>query len=223
MSKVGVTKLKSVEIVKLESAPSNPIIKLESVRSGRRKYLSLSEHKPLKEQSDDANKIVPFNMRRSEEYRKWVCDSGPYRLSITLTLAVRTGFETLCKHVNSFLRKANIKIFKPGYWKRDWLQGFAFFEDHPMENSINEMHVHMLIKPNARLNVFKLAELVDIFVKAAAAVVNADRRRVFFEEHMKVKYAYHNRHTYLFKQIDDTRLNRVKPIGVKGLSDSSLY
>lgn len=212
MSKACEANLRSMEIVKLESD-----------HSGKRKYLFISEHKPFKEESDDTNIKTPYNMRRTEDYRKWVCDSGPYRLSITLTLAVRTSFETLCKYINRFLRKSNIKIFKPEYWKREWLQGFAFFEDHPMENSINVMHVHMLIKPNARFNDFKLAQLIDIFEKAAAAVVNDDGRRVFFKEHMKVQYAYHNRHEYLFKQIDDTRLNRVKPIGAKGLSDSSLY
>lgn len=198
---------------------SSKVVKL---KPAIRKYLSISEAKPFFEPFDVPGKLVPAIKKMTEQYRKFVYDDGPYYWSITLTFGVPASFELICKFVNSYLRKHNIKLFKTGYHNREnqWLTGYAFFENHPMENSINEWHVHMLIKPNARFNDFSIAENKDIFEKAAADVLY-NKKRVFFEDHIDIQNArVGSKHKYLFKQINDTNLTSVKMIGKSGLSDS---
>jgi len=204
---------------KIVGSKSSKVVKLEPAV---RKYFKISEAKPFFEPFDVPGKQVPAIKRLTEAYRKWVYNDGPYYWSITLTFGVKASFEQICKFVNSYLRKHNIKLFKNGYHNRkdQWLTGYAFFENHPMENSINEWHVHMLIKSNARFNDFRIAENKEIFEKAAADVLY-NKKRVFFEDHIKIQNAYvGSKNKYLFKQINDTSLNSVKMIGKSGLSDS---
>lgn len=198
------------------------ISKVVKLKPAVKKYLSISEAKPLLEPFDVPSKRVRSIKRQTERCRKAVYDDGPYYWSITLTFGIVASFELICKFVNSYLRKHNIKLFKVGYYNREnqWLQGYAFFEKHPMENSINEWHVHMLIKPNVRFNDFSIAENKEIFEKAAADVLYK-KKRVFFEDRIDIRNArVGSKNKYLFKQINDTSLTQVKMIGKSGLSDS---
>lgn len=217
MSLPKVIKRKTKKVVKLQSA-------------GFRVYLQISEVKsnaqfidePFDEPSDVSDKTVRFIKIRTEAYRKAVYDDGPYYWYITLTFGVKASFEQVCKLVNSYLRKHNIKLFKTGYQNREnqWLTGYAFFENHPMENSINEWHVHMLVKPNARFNDFTYTQNKDIFKKAAADVLYK-KKRVFFKDHIDIQNAYDGVvDDYSVKQTNDTCLTSIKMFGKSGLSDS---
>lgn len=206
---------------------SNKVLEIETDKikipesAGIRKYLNISEAKPFFEPFEDSLLPIPPIKKLTEEYRRFVYDSGPYCKFITLTFGLRTSFQQNCKFVDSLFRRWNIKLFRTGYHKRkDWLTGFAFFEDHPMETSINSVHVHILIKPHVRFNDFTIDENINIFYSAAAEVLY-EKRRVFFAEHLNIQNAYvGSKNKYLFKQIDDTCLFRFKSIGKNGLPDN---
>lgn len=195
-------------------------VKLESAGSSRQ-YLQISEANPYKRPFDD-NLEVPSNRKLTEIYRKFVYDFGPFYFFMTLTFGVRTPFQQNCKFVNKFIDFYNRSLFKVGYHKRkDWLEGFAFFEKHPGERSINEEHVHILVKPNARYNDFpSIAVNKEIFCKAASKVLH-EGKQVFHRDHIDIQNAYVGyKHRYMFKRINDNSLFRFKMIGVRGLSDN---
>lgn len=201
--------------------PANIAKYIRSIKQNKY-YLDISNAKPFDESRDDDNEEIRPIMKNTEECIKFVYTSRPYYFFITLTFGVRTSFEMNCRFVNKFLHRYNVSLFKPGYHKRhDWLEGFAFFEDHLSHKSINKKHVHMLIKPNVRFNDFTKRGNRDIFRKAASKVMD-EKRRVFYEDHIDIRNAYAGcRNEYLFKQINDTCLYRFKTIGLAGLSDNS--
>ena len=212
----------SEDIVKFETG------KREQISFGdviRRRYLQMQEDKRNKTFDDSdqfGNKVVHPSRKLTEQYRKFVNDSGPFYFFITLTFGVRTHFQHNCKFVNQFLDFYNRSLFKVGYYKRkDWLEGFAFFEKHPMERSINEEHVHILIKPNARFNDFlSISVNREIFLKAALKVKD-EGMQVFNWDHIDIQNAYVGyKQRYMFKRINDYSLFRFKMIGKRGLSDN---
>lgn len=211
--------MKTANIAKyIQSIKTEPV---SEVKTQKKYILTISSAKPFDEPCNERNKNVPSIMRNTEEYIDFVYNSRPYYFFITLTFGVRTSFEMNCKFVNKFLHRYNISLFKPGYHKRhDWLEGFAFFEDHLSHKIINKKHVHMLIKPNVRFNDFTKRGNRDIFRKAASKVMD-EKRRVFYKDHIDIRNAYVGcKNEYLFKQINDTCLYRFKTIGVAGLSDN---
>ena len=179
------------------------------------------ESDDLDESSSGSGYEIPPHKRMSQHWKKFIKDSGPYYFTFTLTFAVLASFESCCKFVNKFIHRFNLSYFKERYYKRsDWLEGFVFFEKHFLHNSINEWHVHMRIKPNARYCDFNLAQHTEKFQKAAAKVFDHKKRHVFRNEHIDIQYAYEGGiGGYLFKQLNDSCLFRLKMIGVKGLSD----
>jgi len=89
-----------------------------------------------------------------------------------------------------------------------------------MGNSICKWHVHMLIKPSYRFLDFTKIQNIEKFNRAASKVTH-NKVRVFNYDHIDVQRADNDyRHMYLFKQVNDTCLYRVKMIGVRGLSDN---
>lgn len=220
-----------LEVVMNEDIVKFDTGKIEKLETGRvqikfgdvlnRRYLQMQEAKRLDNFTVDSDEI-PANRKLTEQYRKFVNDSGPFYFFITLTFGVRTHFQHNCKFVNQFLDFYNRSLFKVDYYKRkDWLEGFAFFEKHPMERSINEEHVHILIKPNARFNDFlSISVNREIFLKAALKVKD-EGKQVFNWDHIDIQNAYVGyKQRYLFKRINDYSLFRFKTIGKGGLSDN---
>lgn len=164
---------------------------------------------------------VPAIRKLTEQYIEYVNNYGPYYWFITLTFSLNLSFELCCKYVNHFIRRSNISYFTEDYYKKgDFIEGVAFFEEHSMGNSLCKWHVHMLIKPSYRFLDFMNIDNVDKFNKAASKVTH-NKVRVFNHDHIDVQRADNDyRHMYLFKQVNDTCLYRVKMIGVRGLSDN---
>jgi hypothetical protein len=101
------------------------------------------------------------------------------------------------------------------------MKGFAFIEDSKSGRSINDIHVHMLIKGDDRYGEFDDKQHINKFHKAARNIVDKWDNRVFYEDHIDLRY-YRNEGAinYCFKEITDKYINRFKIIGEGGLSDS---
>lgn len=198
----------------------NKVVKLKSeVTTINNIQLSKSDTTPEINKHIDNN--VPSIRKLTEQYIDYVNNYGPYFWFITLTFGVNLSFELCCKYVNHFIRRANISYFKEDYYKKgDFIEGVAFFEEHSMGNSICKWHVHMLIKPSYRFLDFTNIQNIEKFNRAASKVTH-NKVSVFNYDHIDVQRADNDyRHMYLFKQVNDTCLYRVKMIGVRGLSDN---
>jgi hypothetical protein len=206
------------KVIELKSSKA---IKLESAKR-RQKNILLAVSIPDSVFDYEEYKNTPSLWRMTKQYIKFVNDSGPYYWFITLTFGIRFRFEICCKYVNHFIRRCNISYYGDKYYKKGvWIEGFVFFEDHPMETSINQTHVHMLIKPSYGFMDFSFEQNLEKISKAAAKVTD-NKIRVFNDDHIDIQRADNKyKHTYMFKQINDASLYRVKMIGVRGLSDNS--
>ena len=170
--------------------------------------------------------LIGGNKQITEHYRKWVHESGPYYWFITITFKYDMPFPILLKYVKKFIHNMNLKYFKANYYnkKESWMEGFAFIEDHPMKNSNNPLHVHMLIKMNERYLRFTPVQQEDIFIKAVKSVITNKSSRVFSLDAVDLKHSYFSdSYNYFFDELDDFSLHRMKIIGKDLLSDSLGY
>lgn len=167
--------------------------------------------------------VVSGRKQVTDVYRKWVHESGPYYWMLTLTFKYDMPFAMMIKYTNKFLHNMNLKYFRSGYFKKEncCMNGFAFFEDHPMKTSNNELHVHILIKPNERYLVFKPDEQEDIFMRSVAKVLTVNRKSVFSDKCVNITHFYSsNSYDYFFDEIDDFSIHRMKLIDKNLLSDN---
>ena len=208
-------------IIKLKS---DGIIRLESKYKSdcNREHLPLSMLKLDIVIDDYWSKPVSQYRTLTKQYQKLVYDSGLYYFFITLTFGKNMSFQKNCDVINDFVNKYNKKLFNWDFYKKlNYLEGFAFFEDHLSHNSINKQHVHMLIKPNPRYNDFSTIQNKDIFYKAASKVKDELQSWIFNDKCIDISYAHvGSKNKYCFKQINDNCLYRFKTIGKDGLSDN---
>jgi hypothetical protein len=145
----------------------------------------------------------------------------PYSFFITLTLKRKQSLWQFYKHTTFLLHLINSKIFSREYKdKSKYISGFAFVEDHKNGSSNNDIHIHLLIEHNARLDDFSFKEHKAIFHEAAGKVCDVKNRRVFSDKCINIQKAGDDgRISYCFKQLWDGNLDRLKTIGKDGLSD----
>ena len=69
------------------------------------------------------------------------------------------------------------------------LQRYAFVEKHTSSLSKNEVHLHLLIKPNERYEYFTRAEHADIFYRVASKILDDRSRPVFRDKCIDIRAA----------------------------------
>jgi len=155
----------------------------------------------------------------SSLYQEFVRQCGPFEFFVTLTFPWGTSARACCKYTSQYLKMHNKMIFGREYYeKSDFIQGFAFVEDH---RNRDEKHVHLLIMPHARYDRFTLTQHQDIFVNSALKVRKPNGKRVFKKEYIDLRY-YDNDGAvgYSTKQIwSPNDLSRMKTLDKSGLTD----
>ena len=172
-----------------------------------------------------ANANIPANAnkRLTEIYKKSVKDMQPFKFMITLTYGKQTTLQQCIRHAQKYLHKHNKKLFGAYYYQGlDFIEGVAFIEDHKSNFTKNDIHIHMLVKDNARYKDFSFEQHKDIFHKAAGKVIDNDGKPVYHPEHIDIQEVRDDGVIdYCFKQIWDENLYRVKFFGEGGFSDST--
>lgn len=162
-------------------------------------------------------KINPVKLR----YAELVDSYKPLRFMTTLTFSKNLTQKQCCKFISIYLHRHNRKLFGPRYYRsHNFIKGFMFFEKHASLNSINDTHVHMLIKDNIRYDDFSFAEHEQLFRSAASKVLDNRKRRIFNDKCIDIQEVKDDGAiSYCFKQIWDGNLTRIKTIDRGGLSD----
>lgn len=160
----------------------------------------------------------------TEHLKEYVKNCKPYSFFMTLSFARSLNIHECCDYTDILFHKLNNKIFGKGYCKKsDYIEGFAFVEDHKSEVSRNDIHLHILTKHNGRYDDFNFVQHESIFREVAGKVVDARKRRIFDNKCIDIQEVRDDGAIeYCFKQIWDENLSRVKFIGKDGLSDSLL-
>ena len=169
------------------------------------------------------SEVIAGRKQVTDVYRKWVHESGPYYWMITLTFKYDMPIAMMIKYTNKFLHNMNLKYFRSGYFKKEncCMNGFAFFEEHPMKTSNNDLHVHILVKPNERYFVFKPDEQEDIFLQSVAKVLTVNKKHVFSDDCVNITHSYSSdNYDYFFDELDDFSIHRMKIIDKNLLSDN---
>lgn len=178
--------------------------------------------KPIEEDDKYWSRKVSQHKKLTMTNQRWVYDSGPYYYYITLTFSVKLSLEACCLYVNRVLDRMSEWFFTRNYREKSYyMQGFAFFEEHPQGSSINDEHVHMLIKFTDVYRTKTLKVVRKKFKKICKNIFDDKSRHVFNKKGIKFKLAdFQCRNDYSFKRITDSELWRIKTIGVGGLSDN---
>ena len=153
---------------------------------------------------------------------EFVKSCGPYYFFITLTFGLNTSFNKRCQFTNCFLRFYNKKKFTKKFVERNhFLEGFAFFEDHPSSKFDERIHIHILIKNNDKFAGESFDEHEADFYKVIGNVSDGKDRRVFNVECVDIRPAGDEfRINYCMKEISDRSISDVKILTVEGLTDN---
>jgi len=101
------------------------------------------------------------------------------------------------------------------------MEGYAAVENHRSIKLEDRQHVHLLIRPDRKYLDYTLNQHIDIFEKAACEVKDNWKMPVFKPQHINLQCARDEGCAgYIFKDIVDRKLDRIKIIGVDGLSDN---
>lgn len=157
----------------------------------------------------------------TERYKEWVYREGRYYLFMTLTFGLNVSMQGRIGYINDFIKYHNKMCCSREYYKGDaFMEGFAFFEEHPSRVFEGLFHVHILVKSNYKYSVKGFAAHKDIFRKAAAKVLNTKDKKVFYNSCINIQEAGdEGRIVYCFDQMNDGNLDNIKTIGRDGLSD----
>lgn len=172
---------------------------------------------------------VPNNYHKLElstsiddKYRLFVLQRMPYMYFATITFARYANMEAYCEHVSRLLKWANNKIFGREYYgKGDFIDGFAFIENHLSGKSISEYHAHLLVKPHYRYNNLTTAGVKDILIKCADKIVTGKNKKVFNPLGLHMETVWNDGAAmYCTKQITMHNVDRIKMLCAHGLSDT---
>lgn len=158
----------------------------------------------------------------TEQWREMIRQRGPYYFFITITFSTRTGFEARCQYTNYLLHQFNRRLFRHNYKKRyKFIEGFAFFEDHPSQSTNNKPHIHLLVEYNEVFDKQSVAEYIEMFFSAAGEVKNGWNNPVFSPKCIDFGAAGHDGNIgYCMKNMWDKTLTDMKALGIDGLSDN---
>jgi|GEM_PF-3360866 len=163
----------------------------------------------------------PYKVK-TEQFKEFIRNTGPYRFFITLTFNKKTYFLQKCEYVNRFIRYYNQIIFCHDYERKDrFMSGFAFFEHHASLEMVDSLHVHILIRTHQRFSKFDEVAHQGIFKKAALKVQNHKHQNVFSSRCIDLQMVWDELGAieYDTKNIWDGNLDLIKIIGKEGLSD----
>jgi len=154
-------------------------------------------------------------------FKKFIYDNKPYSHFITITFAINISSEKCCMYTSTLLRWLNRKLFGRNYInKGEFIDGFAFIEDHKSNMSKNDLHLHLLLKRSYRYNDFKYHEFEDIIKKCAAKIFHGNKWHVFNAKGIDITVPWDDGVIrYCLKQIWHQNVDRIKLLGKSGLSD----
>lgn len=157
-----------------------------------------------------------------DKYKLFILKNMPYRYLVTITFARYMNYQTSCEHTSRLLRFSNNKIFGRGYYKRnEYIDGFAFIENHTSGKSINDHHVHMLVKPHYRYRDLTSPVVTDVFKKCALKIVDGKNKKVFGSHCVHLGIVWDDGAViYCSKQIKMNNVDRIKMLCAHGLSDT---
>lgn len=179
-----------------------------------------SRAKPMSNNNEINSDSEKPNKRNTSAYKMFVKSNMPFAFFITVTFSMSMNTQQSCKYVSQILRACNKKYF-PKKFLNNYMDGFAFIENHTLGTSKNDIHIHLLIKHNARYDKMNISQHEDIFREAATEIVDESNRRVFRNKCIDFQEGGDaGRVEYCFKSIWDRNLDRVKFIGKDGVSDS---
>lgn len=125
---------------------------------------SISNTKPIVSESPRTN-ISPY-MKNTEKYKELILEHGPYFHFITLTFHPKTGFKKKCQYTDFLCHLLNQELFSQKYKERgQYMEGFAFFEDHLSCHFDNPVHIHILIKHNDKYYKKTSTNILNFFTK----------------------------------------------------------
>jgi hypothetical protein len=158
----------------------------------------------------------------TEYYRQMVYENQPYSFFVTLTFCRNVTFQQICQYCTTLIQRFNTLEFGRGYYNRgDFITGFAFFEMHSDNERSNDYHIHLLIKHHDEFDESDFLEHLQNFHKASSKIMDGLNRPVFNDECIYFKDVYDDGAIeYCFKDLWDKNLDRLKFIGVDGLSDN---
>lgn len=158
----------------------------------------------------------------TEQWRELIRQRGPYFFFITLTFGKLTGFEARCQYTNYLLDRFNRRVFRHNYKKRNkFVEGFAFFEDHPSQCTDNKPHIHLLVENNEVYDKKRVHRCIEMFFSAAAEVKNGWNNQAFNPKGIDFGAAGHDGNIgYCMKNMWDKTLTDMKVLGIDGLSDN---
>lgn len=157
----------------------------------------------------------------TEHHKEWVYREGPYYLFMTLTFGLNVSMNGRIRYINDFIKYHNKMCCSREYYEGDaFMEGFAFFEEHPSRVFEGCFHVHILAKSNYRYAEKGFVAHKDIFRKAAAKVLNTKGKRIFYNNCIDIQESGdEGRIVYCFDQMNDGNLDNIKTIGRDGISD----
>lgn len=155
------------------------------------------------------------------QFTKFIYDNKPYSHFITITFAINISMEMCCRYASTLLRWVNRKLFgRSCITNGEYIEGFAFVENHKSGISKNDLHLHLLLKPSYRFNDFKQHELEDIIETCAAKIYHGNKLHVFNAKGIDVTVPWDDGVIgYCLKQIRHQNFDRIKLLGECGLSD----
>ena len=163
------------------------------------------------------------HLRLTAQYLQFARSFEPYYFLITLTFGLSTSFLERCQYTNDLLYMLNRKKFTDKFKARNhFLDGFAFFEDHPNGKFDDKLHVHLLIKKHNRFKRKSFTEHIDDFYKVARKIMNGKDKPVFNLKYIDIRDPGEERPGYCMADIWDRNISRVKMLCVDGLSDNLL-
>lgn len=196
-----------------------PAIEYNKIASNR--INGIGDLNPFEIKHEIINVADKINSTIDENYKEFVMSNKPYIYFITLTFALNTNIRQACKYMSTVIKWMNNKLFGRKYYDRDdFIEGFAFIEDHKSGISINDIHAHILIKPSYRYNDFKFYQIEDMLRKTVAKVDNGAGKKVFNENCIDIQLVRDDGAIeYCFKQVWRNNTIRIKMIGKEGVSD----
>lgn len=167
---------------------------------------------------------VRSNQLNTHQYKIFVHQLKPYHLFMTLAFGLNVSMPGRVKFTKDFIKYHNKMVFGRKYYEGDdYMEGFAFFEEHPSRVFQNLFHVHMLVKPNHKYAVWGFTAHEEIFRKAASKVLDLKGRNIFADDCIHIREAGDDGTIrYCFDQMWDGNLDNIKVIDRCGFVDNSL-
>jgi len=192
-------------------------------KNSRNRNWNSEKEEYYRKKNDKKCKSEKQSMRITAQYLQFARSFEPYRFFITLTFGLTTSYPERCMYTNDLIYMFNRKKFTEKFKERnDFLDGFAFFENHPNGKFDDKLHVHLLIKNHDRFKRKNNDEHRNDFYDVVRKILNGNGKPVFNEKYIDFREPGEERPGYCMKDIWDRNIDRVKMLCLDGLSDNLL-